>query len=157
MFSAAFWSNDWFQVKTEYAVVSGDTVLVYWDGAFDNPGGCTTLKLFCPETTPWLAGVVVVSTFVAGYNPQGCRGCHLDCQAILVRTTPSDTTLEGLDCYQCVIKSWLVIARWLVCHLKEVHLPSNHGIVKLAIKDAWSVKSLVKITRTRCNEACAPN
>ena len=35
-------------------------------------------------------GIVVASTFVAGSNPQGF---HLDCQAILARTTPCDTTL----------------------------------------------------------------
>ena len=78
------------------------------DGAFDNPQGGFVRHSSCldqkqpPRVVAW---VVVVSTFVAGYKPQGCRGCHLDCQAILVRTTPSDTTLEGLDCYQCVIRS----------------------------------------------------
>ena len=82
-------------------------LMMFWrivhekDGAFDNPrGGVRHSSCFDQKQPP---GVVVVSTFVAGYNPQGCRGCHLDCQAILVRTTPSDTTLEGLDCYQCVI------------------------------------------------------
>ena len=50
-------------------------------------------------------GIVVVSTIVAGYNPQGCRGCHLDCQAVLVRTTSSDTTLEGLEISSIVINA----------------------------------------------------
>ena len=71
------------------------------DGAFDNRGVVVRQsRCFVQEQPP---GVVVVSTFVAGINPRGCRGCHLDCQAILAKSTPSDTTPLGSSRYWCVI------------------------------------------------------
>ena len=72
-------------------------------GGFEEMGPLTTgegvvrqSRCFDQEQPP---GVVVVSTFVAGINPRGCRGCHLDCQAILARSTPSDTTSLGSSRY----------------------------------------------------------
>ena len=56
-------------------------------------------RRFVQEPPP---GVVVVSAFVAGINLRGCRGCHLDCQAILAKSTPSDTTPLGSSRYWCV-------------------------------------------------------
>ena len=67
-------------------------------------GGVRQSRCFVQEQPP---GVVVVSTFVAGINPWGCRGCHLDCQAILARSTPSDTTTLGSSRYWCVMLRYL--------------------------------------------------
>ena len=80
------------------------------DGAFDNRGGVVRQsRCFGQEQPP---GVVVVSTLVAGINPRGCRGCHLDCQAILARSTPSDTTPLGSSRYWCVTLRYVR----LTCH-----------------------------------------
>ena len=49
-----------------------------------------TFKFFEPNTT---LGVVPRQPFVAGYNPRGCRGCDLECQASELEHNPSDTTL----------------------------------------------------------------